>query len=66
MQMMGQSHTYFLERKDSEMAMDLSPANALLVAKAILKDLATRPWCPEGGEAATILGLFLSPKKGVR
>lgn len=65
-QMMGQSHSYFLERDGLEPAVDLSPANALLVAKAILKDLATRPWSPEGAEAATILGLFMSPKKAVR
>lgn len=36
----------------------LTPRDALIVARALLRDLARRPWLRDGAEAAKLLGIL--------
>lgn len=41
----------------------LTPRNALIVACALLQDLARRPWHPDGAEAGALLGILKTRKR---
>lgn len=41
----------------------LTPRDALLLAGSLLRDLARRPWQPDGSQAAELLGILKPPER---